>query len=410
MRGAASVPILLSAILLVSGCARPAGPPPEPGKARPAPGVRLVASHPLQPGPINDPEASPTAWAPSGGRLLYTAPLEGSRIGQVMLLDLNRPDSPVEVSRGEGREPRWSPDGRAVVYLGPREQEITFYRQEPADGEPVDLLPGEQVRRGMTGVKGQHRWLEPDLLAYREHMGTGIGELRLLKVPDRALLPIPRLAATGFRWSPDGWRVAGQLHGGPPTFWVWDRTTAALIEPGDPLPGTYQWFEAWSPDGQALLFSAWTGDLPYSERSDRPLLYRWDLRSGRVEEIAEGAAAAVWAGEQIAFLRLGEKLTLTLVDAAALTPHWSADLGSLPPDRLPALRVALRPLITGGYIAYADTAWQWRVTPLAKHKPRALLEGERVGVEFSPDARHLAVREQGENARLLVLENPLVRR
>lgn len=160
-----------------------------------------------------------------------------------------------------------SPDGRAIVVSGPRSDSdrdvVTLFLV--TDGErPRDLLPGDRAVRGTSTAKYLTGWVDPETFAYEEHVGTGARELILLDARSWEPIETIRLAATYFKWSPDSEYVAGQWVGGPPEFWVWDRTAnEMLVLP--PLPGDYQSIEGWSLDGRHLLFSAWTGAWPADE-------------------------------------------------------------------------------------------------------------------------------------------------
>ncbi|HLN60170.1 MAG TPA: hypothetical protein VK464_01370, partial [Symbiobacteriaceae bacterium] len=307
MMGLLAVPVLL-----LSACSAA----PVPVKGTPSARVLLQVSA-LPPAP------SLPRWAPAGDRVLLA--IHGgddNPHGLAAVLGLSEGAAPQPLGPlPTFTPPEWSPDGQSVALVGPR-QDVgavvpTIYRQPVDGGEAVDLLPGAQAVQGVSGTKFISRWAAPDTLYYSEHMGTGVSELRRLDVPGRKVVPWPDgelLQATFYHWADDSSRVAGQIYGGPASFWVWDLQADRFVKPAEQLPGQFQWFEGWQ-GSDTVLFTAWEG-YPYSPEATRATLYRLDLKSGGVAMVAENAVLAQASGDVVAYIALKPSPALVVVDKA----------------------------------------------------------------------------------------------
>lgn len=388
------------ATLLLSACTAPPDTVPE----TPTPTIlREVTALP--------PAPSLPRWAPAGDRVLFS--MHGgddNPHGLAAVLDLSGAAAPQRLSPlPTFTPPEWSPDGQSVALVGPR-QDVgavvpTIYRQPLDGGETVDLLPGAQAVQGVSGTKFISRWAEPDTLYYSEHMGTGISELRRLDVPGRQVVPWPGgqlLQATFFHWADDSSRVAGQIYGGPASFWVWDLKAGQFWKPAEALPGEFQWFEGWQ-GSDSLLFTAWEG-YPYSPEATSATLYRLDLRSGSVAKVAADAVLAQSTGDVTAYISLKPSPALVVVDKAGKELRRD-ELGALPND--PGLW-EYQPRLAGRAVAFQTAAGDWQVAPVGPGEPVVIHKGPtRATVGFSPDGRRLALLLQEIPAQLLILANPL---
>lgn len=371
----------LMVCLLLAGCVRTSSPPQ----------------------PVAEAPADFAAWVPDGRSLLY-----GTRNGPVMQLNLDRPEQPVTVTT----VPTFSltTDGKSIAYVsghqGPQRLESTIYVQSLAGGDPVDLFAGTTAIHGVSGVLRVDRWVDANTLAYYEAMGTAVRQLWLIDVPSRRVL-LPEsidYAATTFTWTADGSRVAGQWSGGPANFWLWDRVNGTFIKPTSPLPGEQQHFEAWAPDNQSVLFTAWSGGFAYWDLTASATLYRWHLDDGRVEKVAENAGLAGWSGPYITYVQFGERPELVVT--ADGKQRWSEPLGKLPPQGDGPPPWPQRPLLQAEYIAFAHLDGQWYVSPLGARSPHPLAKGHELQVQWAPDARHLGVLGD-DPVRLQVFVNPV---
>lgn len=348
------------------------------------------------------------AWSPDGGRLVYTGPEH-----QLTLLDLTSPGSPRQMTSDRAGYPIFTPDGEAVVYAGaglPRQgrsggwRPATLYLQELSSGEAVDLLPGDLAVQSVSTTKRPLRWLDGDRLAYQESMGTSVARLFVLNVSSGAVIAEPELAATVFRWSPDGVRVAGQWLGGPPAgFWVWDQQAGYMRQPA----GTWEVFETWSPDGQELLYSEWHCDLPYCPQG-ASALWRLNLATGQRQLVAEDAGLAAWsAAGQIAYVQLGEHMELVVTDAGTGERLWTQELGPRPAELERSRWDVYRPQLEGGYLAIRNAQGDWFMSRVEAKDIHLIYSGVESRLIWSPGGRHLAILDGGATGRLLVLENRL---
>lgn len=357
----------------------------------------VIAQLPAASTRLHRPGRGLPAWGADGAQLLYLGPDKA-----LMRLRLDAPDRPERMA-----EPPVSdgiPSGGSVVYVGVRATPdqptapMTLFLQGGTSA-PVDLLPGDAAIHGTSTVKHIHRWITPSVLAYEESVGTGASQLFLLDLDTKRLMETPRLAATSFLWSKDGTRLAGQWIGGPPQFWLWDRTTGEFIPTGE-LPGQFQQVEAWSEDGESVLFTAWEGGWPYQDRT--PTLYRLDLKQERLELIAAGAALAVWTKNHLAYLRLEPEMSLVVTESQSGTELWRESLGPRPEGGWEQFR----PAVAGSYLGYRTAQNQYWVTPVAMHDPRLLYGGESFATIWASDGEHVAVLSDNREPRLLVVRNP----
>jgi dipeptidyl aminopeptidase/acylaminoacyl peptidase len=192
------------------------------------------------------------AWSPAGNRLAF---LRGEGLwvrelgsGQELRLAdvaIFSPFTQAHVTR-----PSWSPDGRAVAFVGPG-LKLSVAR---ADGSGVTKL-----------TSGLDRQVSPawspdgDRIAFASDRGDsfdiwsiapdGTGTQRLTDDPEDETLPA---------WSPDGLRIAfvketGKEYG-EALLWVMGRHGGAEIAVGEDAHAFSQ--PAWSPDGKRIVFAS----------------------------------------------------------------------------------------------------------------------------------------------------------
>lgn len=178
-----------------------------------------------------------------------------------------------------------SPDGKSIVTVAPRrdaDREVMTLHVHRVGEPPRDLLPSGSGAPSVSTTKFLRGWLDDATLAYEEHVGTGARQLFLLDSNTWERIETEPLTATRFHVSATGRYIAGQWIGGPPSFWVWDRVDAQMIDlPA--LPGDYQLIEDWALSGEHILFSAWTGAWP-ADAETISNYYVLSMRSGVVSE------------------------------------------------------------------------------------------------------------------------------
>ncbi|HYF91607.1 MAG TPA: hypothetical protein VD969_05140 [Symbiobacteriaceae bacterium] len=266
----------------------------------------------------------------------------------------------------------------------------------------MDLLPGDLAVQSVSTAKKAHRWLSGDILAYEEHMGTSVQQLFFLNVMSGVLTKEPELLASRFRWAPAGEPVAGRWLGGPAGFWVWDRQAGYLrrsLESGEV-------FEAWSPDGQELLYTEWHCPTPYCPQG-ASTLWRLDLATGRRQQVAQNAGLAAWsAAGQIAYVQFGESLELVVTDSETGSRLWVQKLGARPKE-VEHRWDLYRPQFEGGSLAFTNAQGDWLLSRAESKAVHHIYRGGESRLIWSPGGQHLAILGGRERPRLLVLENPL---
>lgn len=246
-----------------------------------------------------------------------------------MLLNLAQPTQPAQATAVPSGSVVWSPDRNSIAYTTtrPRGDGLleTIFAKKLAEGNSVDLLPDEMAVQSVSTSKEISGWFPDGEIAYHEHKGPGVQQLFLLNVENRKLFSPDKLVAAWFAWSESGERVAGQQQS---SFWLWDRKERRFLTPKT-LPGSHQWFEAWSPEGRFVVFTAWNRNEGYGKPGARPALYRLSVESGDVEKVDENAGLAALSGDLIAYVKFGERLTLVVAKASGGKTLWTDDLGEL---------------------------------------------------------------------------------
>lgn len=353
-------------------------------------------------------EYSHAIWSKDGHRLLYIDPAF-----HVQLLDLRSRQQSKQLTTERATDATWSPDEQRIAYTADRPEGDyfvnTIYVKPVAGGEPIDLLPGELAVSSVSTQKRVDGWFADDVLAYEEHMGTALQQLFLLDMKRQDRYTDEKLMASYFVWDEQKRHVAGQWVGSDPAwFWLWDRKERRFITPTQPLPGHGQYFEAWSPDGSALLFTAWDRGGFYGDLGAQATLYRLEVESGQVTKVADQAGLATWAGDGITYVKLEERMSLVVNDPEG-RERWRTDLGELAKvqQKLPGL---YRPVAATTFLSYRRADDSWWVSPVTK-EPHLLFRGPAKAADWTPFGRYLAIhRPRGartERTQLQVLENPL---
>jgi hypothetical protein len=396
----------MTTLLLLTACSSPAAPPSPPAAAQPE-AVPLKVLRELTSLP---PVPSLPQWSPDSARVLFSAHGgDDNPHGFAAIIDVIGNSEPEQVSAWPSFVPaHFSPGGKAVVLAGPRQDvgalSTTLYLQPLDGGTLVDLLPGDQAVYGVSGTKFVEGWLDGHTLAFSEHVGTGVRELRFVDTLTQKLVESPDgrpLNATFFVWPEDRSRVAGQTYGGPATFWMWDFQAGRFLQPAGKLPGEFQWFEGWQ-GADTALFTAWAG-YPYSSEATAVSLYQWDLKTGETAKLADDAILAQASGGVLAYVRRTPEPVLLVTDTAGKELRREP-LGALPDD---TRQWEHRPRLNGRHVAFQTGEGEWKLAPAGPGPAVTLHRGGMATVGFSPDGKRLALLVHDIPARLLLLENPL---
>lgn len=165
--------------------------------------------------------------------------------------------------------PRWSPDGKMIVYSGLQKgQDEHIYEVSAAGGTPQQLLPN------LKGNFGDVAW-SPDgdklIFALKGDASAAIG-IQLLDLKTQQLSPLP--GSDGLyspRWSPDG-RYIAAMPGDESRLMLFDWKTQKWTT----LLNGMASYPAWSRDGRSIYF------LHLSKDS---AIDRVAIASGKVEEV-----------------------------------------------------------------------------------------------------------------------------
>jgi hypothetical protein len=259
MRGASS--LLLLSLALLAACSSDGLEAPE-RTATATATYDAVTRLPIAPSPSNftrfswdvSPDATRVAFI-GGGFDLYLA---------------EAPDfEPVRLADGPAFEPRWSPDGKLVIFGRPADG-LNIARPDEGDSAPLEYDDGWR-----TQVVRILRWLDDDTVAYEVHCGTScqhLFEITLNRGDDDALplrarevKQVPFVwycdgcltAGLSFHYSPDGRYVVAN-HGGMPAVAWYERSTEDqwLVAFDDDPRGVelYRQFAAWDDDSRAFVY------------------------------------------------------------------------------------------------------------------------------------------------------------
>ncbi|MEX2158339.1 MAG: LuxR C-terminal-related transcriptional regulator [Dehalococcoidia bacterium] len=260
-------------------------------------------------------------WSPSGSSVAY-----------IVGAQLFRADAPafdpqlLLTADGEYgtaiRDPRWSPDGARIAFVGSHEFVYPNGEQGAldtiwvvgADGTGlIDLLPGDRAYLS-TGIAGKtmQDWLDDKTIAFAQHCGApceapltlnvesgDLANAATLNADPGNLDPSEDVFGTGYYYSQDQRWLAAD---GFMDIAVYDRVNHVRANIESP-PGT-QWLGrvlAWSPDSSAFLYQQDNG----ADQPPPPTLYTYDIASGASYlVVASPGWAGAWSpdGSLIAFL------------------------------------------------------------------------------------------------------------
>jgi hypothetical protein len=324
-------------------------------------------------------------WSPDGRAVVVTGFAEPRRIWIAREPDF----SALPLTDQAGHHPRWSPDGRYIAFIGPRqEDDVETVWMIHADGSNLrDLLPGDKAIRATSSVKSLERWLDGRTVIFADNCGTGCRRPAAVDIYTYQVEAYPE-AGQRYHWRATGDAYVGVAGGGVPEISLWQRA-----DRGDwqetPLPRPAE-FYSWSPDGRAFLFSHWSWAQgqgpPYAVTGHVPTLALWDVAHGQARDLVAGGYQGAWSpdGERIAFFLLGDPVYDTGGQIART---------DLVPGQPFALSLAVWDVLSAQMIS---------VIPIQERFDPSACEEAGVGAGFearqpvwSPDGRWLAYWETG---------------
>jgi Tol biopolymer transport system component len=247
--------------------------PTRPGDARAGQPIDAPATEPMEVIANSDSEDQAMAWSPNGKWIVLHSHREQSDDIWLRPTGGGTPDRRVSfLGRGaEAGWPRWSPDGKRVVFTGTspktRKGEVFVIGVDQGSGE-VTAPPREVAITGFAGMLTHAEWL-PDSATLIVIAKEGPGRHAILSVSSAAgpARVVHRFASEhdfpGLAVTPDGQRVAFiapaadgfyqifalPVGGGAPQQITFDRTDKTQ--------------PAWSPDGKRLAFTIWSYDVQF---------------------------------------------------------------------------------------------------------------------------------------------------
>lgn len=354
-----------------------------------------------------------TDWSPDGRSVAFVV--------QAALYRAEAPEFTPQQLLPEGgeygvaiREPRWSPDGTRIAFLGSHEFQYpngetlgmdTIWMVN-ADGTGlVDLLPGDKAYLSTgTAAKIMQDWLDNDTLAFDQHCGTGCQQPYVIESETGDLEPV---GVEGSLWTarnfyaPNGRWIAGDY-----PFIMLRDTTSGERTILDKEGSAFQTFDAWAPDSSAFLYQE---TLPIEtdegccEYSQPFRLSEYNVAAGESRLVAAGGKDGAYSqnGSLIAYLTEatddqpcgGAPDCIAVIDAATGEERYRVPGPGADALVDPFVEFGLRFLRDGRLIYFDLDGDVWLVADGVRE---LLLDVDSVlGLDVSPDGRSAVVGELG---------------
>jgi Tol biopolymer transport system component len=199
-------------------------------------------------------------WSPDGRRLVYRNYISFGE-SDVYTMSVEGGDRRrLTSSPGDDLEPQWSPDGRQIAYLGSGAGGQKELRLIAANGsDPRVLALPTPVQDARWSPDGKHiAFSSAGGIWVVTAEGTGLRPLTANCTVDGVCTPAGRFASPA--WSPDGKRIAYSrlLETGACQMIIAqaDGTGEVVVEAGAWCGAFWNTFPQWSPDGSQVLFQS----------------------------------------------------------------------------------------------------------------------------------------------------------
>ena len=261
------------------------------------------------------------SWSPDGEALVFL-PAEEAVCNEYNSLWIAQAPSflPRRLAEQPARSVSWSLTGEFVAFVAGRQPDCypeTVWVVRAGGADPRDLLPGERAVRSVSSMKFLGPWLDDGTLVFMDSCGTGCRTLVPIDVVTGEIQELcgsseenPLFLGMNYHWSPSLDSFVVTEGGGIPRIRLVQLSDRNDCREQDlPYPGE---FHAWSPYGEAFLFSHWQWELGQGDPSpviaQVPSLYIWDTPQRKARRIVSaGGYEGAWSpdGERLAFFLLG---------------------------------------------------------------------------------------------------------